>query len=84
MKRNLKQLINKKELLIILLIFFTAFAVRWIRIPEYLFFGYEQGRDALVIKDIYIMEKFTLVGPKTDIDGVFHGPIYYYLMTINC
>ncbi|KKQ67187.1 MAG: Glycosyl transferase family 39 [Candidatus Daviesbacteria bacterium GW2011_GWA2_38_24] len=82
MKRNLKQLINKKELLIILLIFFTAFAVRWIRIPEYLFFGYEQGRDALVIKDIYIMEKFTLVGPKTDIDGVFHGPIYYYLMTI--
>ncbi|HSW75704.1 MAG TPA: glycosyltransferase family 39 protein [Candidatus Saccharimonadales bacterium] len=50
--------------------------------PQNLFFGPEQGRDFLVVKDIVLDHKFTLIGPKTDIGGVFHGPLFYYLLAI--
>lgn len=65
----------------IYIIFLLAFLIRWYKLPEYLFFGYEQARDALVIKGIYTLCSLTLIGPKTDIDGIFHGPLYYYLMS---
>ena len=67
---------------LLIALFCLSFLVRWYRLPEYLFFGYEQGRDALVIADLYTLKDFTLIGPKTDIDGIFHGPWYYYLMTV--
>lgn len=33
----------------------------------------------MVIRDIVVNHKLTLIGSKTDINGIFHGPIYYYL-----
>lgn len=59
-----------------------AFLLRSYLIPQNLFFGPEQGRDFLVVKDIVLAHKFTLIGPKTDIGGIFHGPLFYYLLVI--
>ncbi len=59
-----------------------AFFLRWYLMPSHLFFGPEQGRDFLAIRDIVYEKKFTLIGPKTDLSGVFHGPLYYYLAAI--
>jgi 4-amino-4-deoxy-L-arabinose transferase-like glycosyltransferase len=59
-----------------------AFVLRFYLIPQNLFFGPEQGRDFQVVKEIIVGHKVTLIGSKTDISGVFHGPIYYYLSTI--
>jgi len=59
-----------------------AFCLRWYLMPSHLFFGPEQGRDFLVVRDIVVNHKFTLIGSKTDVDGVFHGPVYYYLAAI--
>jgi hypothetical protein len=56
--------------------------IRWYRLPDTLFFGFEQGRDALIIDSISSLKDFVLVGPKTDIAGIFHGAWYYYLMVI--
>lgn len=58
-----------------------AFFLRWYLLPSHLFFGPEQGRDFLEIKKI-AEGNFTLIGPKTDFSGVFHGPLYYYLAAI--
>ncbi len=52
------------------------------RTSDFLFFGFEQGRDALVVQRIIHLEDIVLVGPKTDIAGVFHGAWYYYLMAV--
>ncbi|OGG24130.1 hypothetical protein A3A79_02980 [Candidatus Gottesmanbacteria bacterium RIFCSPLOWO2_01_FULL_43_11b] len=49
--------------------------------PSYLFFGPEQGRDFFEIKKI-TEGNFTLIGAKTDFDGIFHGPIEYYLAAV--
>lgn len=60
----------------------VAFFLRWWLMPTHLFFGPEQGRDFLAIRSIVYEKNFTLIGPKTDFNGVFHGPLYYYLSAL--
>src|SRR5579885_535956 len=74
---------NKRLVLLILLfLFFTSFFLRSFLLPQNLFLGPEQGLDLLVVKRLVLNHKLTLIGAKTDIDGVFHGPLYYYLAAI--
>lgn len=42
-------------------------------------FTYDQARDAFLAMDI-LNGDLKLVGPPTDIPGVFHGPLYYYFL----
>lgn len=62
-------------------LFILGFLLRIWWLPGHLFFGYEQGRDALVVQKI-IGGKLTLLGPKTDVEGIFHGPFFYYLLAV--
>ncbi|OGH14286.1 MAG: hypothetical protein A2687_01520 [Candidatus Levybacteria bacterium RIFCSPHIGHO2_01_FULL_38_26] len=66
----------------LILLFLVAVYLRFYLIPQNLFFGPEQGRDFLVVKNIVVNHDFTLIGSKTDIAGIFHGPIYYYLAAV--
>jgi len=74
--------VNKKILLILTGLAVLGFFLRSYLFPDNLFFGPEQGNDFKIIRDIVVSHKYTLIGPKTDIGGVFHGPIYYYLAVI--
>ena len=67
---------------ILCVLFLIAIFLRFAFLNNNLFFGPEQGRDLLVVKDIVLNHKLTLIGSKTDISGVFHGPLFYYLSTI--
>src|SRR3990167_10509215 len=58
----------------------AAFALRTYRTADFLGFWYDQGRDALVIWDLWHKGKFFLIGPTTGIEGIFLGPFYYYLI----
>jgi len=69
-----------REYLYISSIFIIGIFFRTLFLKENLFFGFEQGRDAQVAQLIYNLEKFPLIGPKTDISGIFHGGGYYYLI----
>lgn len=64
------------------LIFLLALLVRLMNIKDHLFFGFEQGRDLLVVRNIYQLTDYVLVGPSTSIGGLFHGVWYYYLLSI--
>src|SRR5258708_36247591 len=63
------------------ILFLLSFSLRFYSLPRNLFFGPEQGIDFFAIKQVS-EGKFTLIGAKTDINGIFHGPIYYYLSVI--
>ncbi|MFH0749602.1 MAG: glycosyltransferase family 39 protein [Candidatus Gottesmanbacteria bacterium] len=69
-------------IIVLCILFCSAVWLRWHLLPSHLFFGPEQGRDMLVIRDIVVNHKLTLIGSKTDISGIFHGPIFYYLSAI--
>src|SRR3989344_4846373 len=73
---------NLSELIFIVSLFFIAFFLRAYLIPQNLFFGPEQGRDFLIVRNIAFNHDAVLIGAKTDIEGIFHGPFYYYLATI--
>lgn len=66
--------------LLILIILLLAFYLRIYRIADLLDFHYDQGRDALVIWDLWHKNKMFLIGPTTGLDGIFLGPFYYYLI----
>lgn len=68
--------------LVLIVMFIISFFLRSYLLDKNLFFGPEQGIDFLVVRDIVVNHKLTLIGAKTDVGGVFHGPIYYYLSTI--
>lgn len=70
------------DLFILSILILISFFLRTYALDSNLFFGPEQGRDFLAIKEIVVNHKFTLIGSKTDISGIFHGPIYYYISSI--
>jgi len=43
-------------------------------------FGYDQARDALQAISIIRDGNLKLIGPTTDIKGLFHGPLFWYLI----
>jgi len=53
--------------------------LRLFRIPSYMTFLGDEGRDALVWLRM-TRGKFTLIGPTTSIGNMYLGPLYYYLM----
>lgn len=65
---------------LLLLIMGLALLLRVFWLPQNLFFGFEQGRDMLVVSKIVNFEDFRLIGANTDIDGIFHGAFYYYFL----
>lgn len=85
MKRHFNQLkreisTNKSIYIFVGIILFLAFFVRIYRVDQILGFYYDQGRDALVIWDLWHNGKFFLIGPTTGIEGIFRGPWYYWLI----
>lgn len=49
-------------------------------IQSYATFLSDQGRDAIVMRNIATLKDFTGIGPTTSIGNVFLGPFYYYFM----
>lgn len=43
-------------------------------------FHYDQGYHGLAIKHIWDNKDLTLLGHKTDVEGIFHSSLFYYLM----
>ncbi len=81
--KKLSQFTNEKIIYVFLFILFlSAYLLRTYLLQQNLFFGPEQGIDFLTMKDIVVNHKLTLIGAKTDVTGIYHGPIYYYVSAI--
>lgn len=74
-----KKLKFTKTHLLVGIILLVAFLLRTAWLRQNMFFGWEQGRDFLKLKEILAGDP-VFIGPKTDVDGVFHGALSYYLL----
>jgi len=79
MKINLKSFVTPWNLMIFGILALALF-VRVYRQNELLGFYYDQGRDALVVWDLWHKARPFLIGPVTGLPGIFLGPFYYYLI----
>lgn len=73
---------NRTEIIIILLILLVASFLRFYRLPEYMMFLGDQGRDCLMIQRILVEKDFPLLGPPSSVGTVYLGPLYYYMMAV--
>lgn len=71
---------HKPTYLLLGIILILAFVVRVYNIDRLLGFYYDQGRDALVVWDLWHKGKLFLIGPTTGLAGIFRGPYYYCLI----
>ena len=68
------------EAILIGLILLIAGFTRLYKIDQYMTFLGDEGRDAMVVRDMVIGKKFTLLGPGTSVGNMYLGPLYYYMM----
>jgi len=57
-----------------------AFILRVYRLSDLTTFGGDQGQDFLVVKDMVLYQKWTLLGIKTSGYSFFQGPVYLYMI----
>ena len=75
----MRKILNNKLYLLLGLILILAAFLRLYNISHYMTFLGDEGRDALVAKEI-LEGNFTLLGPRASAGDFFLGPIYYYFM----
>ncbi|MBI5151221.1 MAG: glycosyltransferase family 39 protein [Candidatus Pacebacteria bacterium] len=68
-----------QKFLLGLCIFFGIFLRIYPGIYESIF-PYDQARDALVVREMVLHKNLKLLGPVSDIPGVHHGPLFYYII----
>lgn len=73
-----KNLLSPKVLLISILL--LGLLIRVINLWDNVIFDYDQARDAQRVYEIIKYGDLKIVGPETDIPGVFNGPLLYYLL----
>jgi hypothetical protein len=62
------------------LIFVLALGIRFLWFPQNAYFGFDQARDAFNSQEIYQNKDFKIIGPSSTHGGLYHGPIYWYLI----
>ena len=71
---------HKFELAAVLFLVAISSWLRLWKIEGHMTFLGDEGRDALVLLNMFKDGKFTLLGPAASVGGFFLGPAYYYLV----
>lgn len=71
--------LSKPTFIKLLVLMLLGLAVRLIYF-EHTTFGYDQARDGFMALEIFGKDPIKLIGPSTDIRGLFHGSLYWYII----
>jgi len=70
---------HKVEAFCLFGILLLASILRLYRISEYMTFLGDEGRDAIIVRNIFVKLHPPLIGPGTSIGNMYLGPLYYYI-----
>jgi len=71
---------NKKEFIWLFIILVLGAFLRLYRISDYMTFLGDEGRDAIIVRNLLVKFDPILIGPRTSIGDMYMGPLYYYLI----
>lgn len=72
---------DQKSMFILFLgVLILAAFLRFYQLSGYMTFLGDEGRDAIVIKNMLVGHHFPLIGPSTSVGNIYLGPLYYYMM----
>lgn len=69
----------KKNWVLIAILLVGAF-LRMYKIDSYMTFLGDEGRDAIIVRNLLVKADPILIGPGTSVGGMYLGPLYYYFM----
>ncbi|MDP3917986.1 MAG: glycosyltransferase family 39 protein [Candidatus Woesebacteria bacterium] len=69
----------KKNWILILILLTGAF-FRLYKIESYMTFLGDEGRDAIIVRNLLVHFDPILIGPGTSVGNMYLGPLYYYFM----
>lgn len=72
--------IIKHPYFLLFLIICVAFFLRTVNLKDNILFAYDQARDAQRVYNMVYKGDLKIVGPETDIQGIFNGPLLYYVL----
>lgn len=75
---SIRQIVTKKTYIIA--VFAIIGLLHFYRLEEFTTFLSDQGRDAIIARNIITFKHLTAIGAPTSIGQVFLGPFYYYLI----
>ena len=78
MIKVLKRLSLTQILLIALIV--SASFLRLYNLKNSLSFQGDQGRDAMIVSQIFTQKDLVFIGPVTSVGNMYLGPLYYYFM----
>lgn len=78
--KTLYRLLRDKYFLMAFVVIICGAFLRFYRVPEFMTFLGDQGRDAIIIKRILTGEHFPAIGAPTSYGQVYLGPFYYYFI----
>lgn len=67
------------EYLTLFIVLIASFLRLW-KLPTTLMFQGDQGRDAIIVADIFRHADLVFIGPVTSVGNMYLGPLYYYFM----
>lgn len=77
--QKIKKYLTPNNIFLIIILLIATF-LRFYNLPNnYMFMG-DQGRDALVVANIFKEKDPVFIGPVTSIGNMYLGPFYYYFM----
>lgn len=82
LKNKIMRKNNRIPLITVSFVLLIAFFLAAIPLPKQLFFYFDQARDAFSAYGIWHNFHLPILGPMTDIPGLFHGVFWYYFLAI--
>lgn len=73
---------QKRTFLALVGIILLASFLRFYNLDQYMTFLGDEGRDAIIVKQMLVNHHFPLIGPPTSVGNIYLGPLYYYMMAI--
>jgi len=71
---------HKTEFILLIVVLMTASFLRLFKISQYMTFLGDEGRDAIIVRNLWVKFDPILIGPGTSIGNMYLGPLYYYLI----
>src|SRR6266576_2700239 len=78
----IKHLITSPLVVLAIIGIIGAFLLAIIPLSTQFYFYYDQARDAFQAYNIWHNHHLEILGPGTDIPGLFSGVLWYYLLAI--
>ena len=71
---------GRRWLIAVVFLFSVGAFLRFFQILETTTFLGDQGRDAIVMRNIATLQDLPALGPITSVGSIYLGPLYYYMM----